>query len=52
MHQVNDGRLGEYLGRECAAKGIYRFQYGLLENGFRQIGMIDRPIRTADGTSR
>ena len=48
VHQVNDGRLGEYLGRECAAKGIYRFQYGLLENGFRQIGMIDRPIRTAD----
>lgn len=48
VHQVNDGRLGEYLGRECAAKGIYRFQYGLLENGFRQIGMIDRPIRSAD----
>lgn len=48
VHQVNDGVLGEYLGKECAAKGIYRFQYGLMENGFRQIGMIDRPIRTAD----
>jgi TRAP-type transport system periplasmic protein len=48
VHRVNDGALGEYLGRECAAKGIYRFQYGLLENGFRHISMIDRPIRGAD----
>ncbi|HUG61089.1 MAG TPA: TRAP transporter substrate-binding protein [Methylomirabilota bacterium] len=48
VHRVNDGPLGVYLGKECAAKGIHRFQYGLLENGFRQIGMVDRPIRTAD----
>jgi tripartite ATP-independent transporter DctP family solute receptor len=48
VHRVNDGALGEYLGRECAAKGIYRFQYGLLENGFRDISMIDRPINGAD----
>ena len=33
VHRANDGALGEYLGRECAAKGIYRFQHGLLENG-------------------
>jgi len=26
----------------------YRFQYGLLENGFRQISMVDKPIRTAE----
>jgi tripartite ATP-independent transporter DctP family solute receptor len=48
VHQANDGELGAYLGRECAAKGIYRFQYGLMENGFRQIGMIDRAITTPD----
>jgi tripartite ATP-independent transporter DctP family solute receptor len=48
VHRVNDGALGEYLGRECAAKGIYRFQYGLLENGFRHISMVERPVRTAD----
>ena len=48
VHQVNDGALGEYLGKECAAKGIFRFQTGLMENGFRQIGMIAKPIRTAD----
>jgi tripartite ATP-independent transporter DctP family solute receptor len=48
VHRVNDGALGEYIGRECAAKGIYRFQYGLLENGFRDISTVDRPIRTAE----
>jgi tripartite ATP-independent transporter DctP family solute receptor len=48
VHRANDGALGEYLGRECQAKGIYRFQYGLLENGFRHISMTDRPINTAD----
>src|SRR5713101_8439148 len=48
VHRVNDGALGEYLGRECAAKGIYRFQYGLLENGFRHISTVERPVRTAD----
>jgi tripartite ATP-independent transporter DctP family solute receptor len=48
VHRANDGAFGEYLGRECAAKGIYRFQYGLLENGFRDIAMAERPIRTAD----
>jgi TRAP-type transport system periplasmic protein len=48
VHRANDGALGDYLGRECAAKGIYRFRYGLLENGFRDVGMIDRPINGAD----
>jgi len=48
VHRANDGALGEYLGRECRAKGIFRFQHGLLENGFRQIAMVARPIRTAD----
>ena len=48
VHRANDGALGEYIGKECAAKGIYRFQQGLLENGFRQISMVDKPIRTAE----
>ncbi|HWK44538.1 MAG TPA: TRAP transporter substrate-binding protein [Stellaceae bacterium] len=43
-----DGPLGAYIGRECEAAGIHRFQRGLLENGFRHITMADRPIRTAD----
>jgi TRAP-type transport system periplasmic protein len=48
VHAANDGKLGEYIGRACFAAGIYRFQYGLLENGFRQISMVEKPIRTAD----
>ena len=42
------GALGAFLGQECAAKGIHRFQRGLMENGFRHIGMNGRPIRTAE----
>lgn len=48
VHRANDGPLGELIGRECRAKGIHRFRYGLMENGFRHIAMIDKPIRTAD----
>ena len=48
VHQANDGALGAYLSRECAAKGIHRFQFGLLENGFKHISMVDKPINTAD----
>jgi TRAP-type transport system periplasmic protein len=47
VHQLNDGELGRYIGKECAAHGIYRFQFGLMENGFRQVGMIDKPIKVA-----
>ncbi len=48
VHRANEGPLGEYLGRECAAKGIYRFRHGLLENGFRHISTVDRPIHSVD----
>lgn len=47
VHRANDGPLGAYLARECAAHGIHRFQSGLLENGFRHLSMIDAPIRGA-----
>jgi TRAP-type transport system periplasmic protein len=48
VHAANDGALGELIGSECAAHGFHRFRCGLLENGFRQISMLDRPIRNAD----
>jgi TRAP-type transport system periplasmic protein len=48
VHEANDGALGEYLGGECAARGIHRFQHGLLENGFKHISTVDRPINGAD----
>jgi tripartite ATP-independent transporter DctP family solute receptor len=51
VHEANDGALGEYLAKECAVKGIHRFQYGLLENGFKQISTVDKPIKTAEDLS-
>ncbi|HYH41579.1 MAG TPA: TRAP transporter substrate-binding protein [Burkholderiales bacterium] len=46
--KVMDGALGDYLRAEMAAKGLYGFPCGLMENGFRQIVSADKPIRTAD----
>ncbi len=46
--QVMDGALGEYLRREMAAKGLHAFPGGLMENGFRQMVSIDRPVLHAD----
>ena len=48
VHEVNEGALGAYLDDECRAKGIHRFRHGLLENGFRHIGMTKKPIISAD----
>jgi len=43
-----DGELGEYLGREMAAKGLHAFPCGLMENGFRQIVSAKRPVRRVE----
>ena len=47
VYALMDGALGGYLRDELAAKGIYAVPGGLLENGFRHISTIDRPIRQA-----
>lgn len=48
VHRASDGALGEFISRECAAKGIIRFRRGLMENGFRQTYMFDKVIRHVD----
>lgn len=48
VYKTDAGPLGRYLDKECKAKGIHRISHGLLENGFRQINMRDKPIRTVD----
>ena len=48
VHRANDGALGAYISRECAANGIHRFPRGLMENGFRQTFMFARPIHRVD----
>jgi TRAP-type C4-dicarboxylate transport system substrate-binding protein len=47
VHAAMRGELGDHIRAEMAAKGIHGFRHGVLENGFRHIGSIDRPIRTA-----
>ena len=44
VHQAMAGELGDLIRAEMRAKGIYGFKYGVMENGFRQIGGRDRPV--------
>jgi tripartite ATP-independent transporter DctP family solute receptor len=44
VYALMDGALGDQLRDELAIKGIYAVPGGLLENGFRHISTIDRPI--------
>jgi TRAP-type transport system periplasmic protein len=44
---LNDGAFGTYLRRELELKGIQLIPFGSLENGFKQITSVDRPIRKA-----
>jgi TRAP-type transport system periplasmic protein len=48
VYRAMDGELGAHLGKELAAKGIHCFARGLMENGFRHISTLDRPIESAD----
>ena len=48
VYGVMDGEFGAYLRKEMAAKGIYGFPSGALENGFRHISTTDKPVRNAD----
>ena len=47
VHATLDGPLGDYLRAELRPKGIHALPYGLLENGFRHISTVDRPVQTA-----
>jgi TRAP-type C4-dicarboxylate transport system substrate-binding protein len=47
VHATLDGPLGNYLQGELRSKGIHALPYGLLENGFRHISTVDRPVAKA-----
>jgi tripartite ATP-independent transporter DctP family solute receptor len=44
---LNDGEFGDYLRHELASKGIQLIPFGSMENGFKQITSVERPIRKA-----
>lgn len=46
VHAAMRGSLGDFLRGEMAAKGIAAFRDGTLENGFRHIASIGRPVRS------
>lgn len=48
VYKMDAGPLGRFLDKECEAKGIHRIRHGMLENGFRQINMRNKEIRTVD----
>jgi tripartite ATP-independent transporter DctP family solute receptor len=45
---LNDGDFGNYLRRELVSKGIQLIPFGRMENGFKQITSVNRPIKNAD----
>jgi TRAP-type transport system periplasmic protein len=45
---LNDGDYGEYLRSKLVAKNIQLLPFGGMENGFKQITSVDRPIRNVD----
>ena len=47
VHATFDGPLGDYLRQELRVKGIHALPRGLMENGFRHISSIDRPMHDA-----
>lgn len=47
VHATLDGPLGAHLQQELRAKGIHALPHGLLENGFRHISTVDKPIHKA-----
>ena len=47
VHATLDGPLGTYLQKELRTKGIHALPHGLLENGFRHISTVDRPVAKA-----
>jgi tripartite ATP-independent transporter DctP family solute receptor len=48
VHAVLEGALGDYLRAELLAKGVYAVPGGLLENGFRHISTVSRPLVRPD----
>lgn len=48
VHDAMRGALGDHVRREMAAKGIHGFRDGVLENGFRHIVSIDRPVTSPE----
>ena len=48
VHAAMAGDLGDHVRGEMRAKGIHGFRHGVLENGFRHIASVAKPVNTVD----
>src|SRR5262249_28363644 len=44
---LNDGEFAAYLRKELVTRGIQLIRFGAMENGFKQITSVGKPIETA-----
>jgi TRAP-type transport system periplasmic protein len=44
---LTDGKLGDLMRRGLAAAGVYLIPFGCMENGFKHITSVSKPIRIA-----
>jgi tripartite ATP-independent transporter DctP family solute receptor len=45
---LNDGEFGAYLRKELVTRGVQLIPFGGMENGFKQITTVEKPIRNAE----
>ena len=48
VHRAMEGELGDFIRKDMRAQGIYGFKYGVMENGFRHIGGVSKPVGSID----
>jgi TRAP-type C4-dicarboxylate transport system substrate-binding protein len=48
---LNDGEFGGYLREELLSRGIQLIPFGAMENGFKQITTVEKPIEKAEDLS-
>lgn len=48
VYALMDGALGACLREDLSARGVYAVPFGLMENGFRHISTVARPIHGVD----
>jgi TRAP-type transport system periplasmic protein len=47
VNALNDGVLGDLMRAELANAGVYLLPFGGMENGFKHITAVEKPIRSA-----
>jgi len=46
LAKLNDGEFGDYLRKELMTRGVQLIPFGAMENGFKDITTVSKPVRT------